>query len=241
VTRPLFGSRGLWPGVAASSAPPVVAWTDLAVSDISATYNNSAQTTSIADDGGGYILLSANDNGTNSDYPSRMSSVVWDLPASVSSLGPGGYGVIFRLVLDTQPAASSAFNVGIGLTDGDPNSSGTVCLIAGLRYASPSMKLYASKRHGGTADKTSSYSTPATVAELYVSPSPSSLTLNQIDVYGLDAARTTNTDATIQQQDNSVYSGPLKIMISWGRDSNTSSGSVSLRVRPQYLFWELPV
>ena len=68
------------------------------------------------------------------------------------------------------------------------------------------------------------WTTPATLAEVYVSPSASGRWhLNQIDVYGLDAARTANTDATIQQQDNTAYTAPLQVLLAWGRDSNTSS------------------
>lgn len=239
MTRPLFGSRGLWPGVTAGAAAPT--WEVLQYSEIAATYDNTNQTTAIADDGDGYLLLSADDDAlAPADYPSRMISVAWTLPARVASVGPGGYGVLFRATLDTQPALGTNFNFGIGLTDGDPGVSGAATLIAGLRYSATNGRLYASSRGGGGADKIQNWTTPATIAEVYVSPSASGVALNQIDVYGLDAARTTNTDATIQQQDNTAYTAPLQVILSWGRDSTASGGSVSLRAKFEALWYQLP-
>ena len=236
MTRPLYGARGIWPG---QTVPEAAAWETLQYADIAATYANGSQTATIADSGDGYLTLACDDDGTVGDYPSRMRSVAWDLPARVPSVGPGGYGVVIRVTLDTQPALGTRFNFGIGLTDGDPGSSGVVTLIAGVRYATNG-ELYASKRHGGTADKVQTWTTPATLGELIVSPSASGLALNQIDVYGLDAARATNTDATIQQQDPTAYTAPLRVLLAWGRDANTSSGSVSLRAKFEALWYRLP-
>jgi hypothetical protein len=223
-----------------SAGTPAAAWEVLRYADAATTYANGAQTTTIADDGDGYLLLTSDDDGTVGDYPSRMKSVAWTLPARVNAVGPGGYGVLLRATLDTQPALGTAFNFGIGLTDGDPGVSGAATLIAGLRYTTTNGSLYASKRGGGGADKVEVWTTPATLAEVYVSPSASQIHLNQIDVYGLDAARTANTDATIQQQDNTAYTAPLQVLLAWGRDSNTSSGAVSLRAKFEALWYQLP-
>lgn len=239
MTRPLFGSRGLWAGLSDKVAGAIT-WETLRYEDIAATYSNGFQTATIADSGDGYMTLACDNDGTVGDYPSRMRSVAWDLPARVPSVGPGGYGVVLRATLDTQPALGTKFNFGIGLTDGDPGDSSTVTLIAGLRYSAPDGKLYASKRHGGGADKVADWTTPTTITEVYVSPSASGLALNQIDVYGLDAARTTNTDATIQQQDFTPYTAPLRVLLAWGRDSAGSSGSVSLRAKFEALWFPLP-
>ncbi len=240
MTRPLFGTRTNWP--VAGSDGVAGRWLDLRVGDIAATYSNTDATVSIADAGGGYMLLTAADDGSAvADYPSRQQSVVWDLPAGVDGLGVGKWGAVFRLVLDTQPAAGTQFNATIGLTDGDPASGATILLAGGIRYNTTNPRLIATRRGGGGADvESSAITSPATIGSVLVSVDASTVALNQVGVHCLSADGATNGNAVIAQSVTSAYAAPLRVIMAWGCDSIAGSGTFSLRVRPQVLWFRLP-
>ena len=240
MTRALLGSRGIWAAV----DPDGIAgqWVDLRKEDIAATYNNTTATVSITNDGGGYVLLSAADDGAAvADYPSRMYAVAWDLPAEVDSIGLGGWGAVFRLVLDTQPADGSLHNTYIGFTDGDPNDGATVLLGGGIRYSTSHPKLIATKRGGGGADvESSSITSPATIGQVIVTVDASRVALNQAGTHCLSADGAANGNAVITRADTATYTGPLRVFIAWGCNSTAGSGTFVLRVRPQVLWYRLP-
>lgn len=240
MTRPLFGTRTLWPVEGAAGVEGQ--WLDLRVGDIAATYSNTDATVSIADAGGGYMLLTAADDGSAvADYPSRQQSVAWDLPAGVDGLGVGKWGVVFRLLLGTQPAAGTQFNAVIGLTDGDPGSGSTILLAGGIRYNTTNPRLIATRRGGGGADlESSGITSPATIGSVLVSVDASTVALNQVGVHCLSADGATNGNAVIAQSLTSTYTAPLRVIIAWGCDSIADTGTYSLRVRPQVLWFRMP-
>ena len=128
MTRPLFGSRGLWPGVSAGDSGRRVGGPPVRGRSATTYANGATRPRTIADDGDGYLLLTANDDGTvaPADYPSRMISVAWTLPARVNVGGARcGYGVLLRATLDTQPALGTAISIsGSGSRTGTPASPG---------------------------------------------------------------------------------------------------------------------